>query len=323
MQTWLTRTLDLDVPLVQAPMARVSEGALAAEVSRAGALGMIGVGPAASPDWVAEQAGIASATGRTYGIGLMAWALEGNPGQLGAALASDAALISVSFGAFEEPVRRLKDAGKTVTTQVGNLEEAQRAERAGVDFLVARGGEGGGHGRNDVGTLPLLQMVLDAAGLPVVAAGGIATARGLAAVLAAGAVGAWAGTAFATTRESASSSAARQRLAAAGDTATAYGRVFDLAQRAGWPEEYGGRGLRNAFFDEWKGREDELGSDPEAAARYATAQQALDFDVAVVYAGQGAALLSPETTAADVVAEFATATELLQGWVGQDVSTDA
>lgn len=311
MQNWLTTTLGIDLPLIQAPMARVSEGEMAAAVSRAGGFGMVGAGAAATPDWIAEQARAASAGG-PYGVGLMAWALESNPEQLDAVLECDAALVSVSFGAFEEPVRRFKAAGKTVTTQVGNLEEARRAEAAGVDFVVARGREGGGHGRDDIGTLPLLQMVLDAVEVPVVAAGGVANARGLAAVLAAGAVGAWVGTAFLACRESAFPVASRGRLVGAGDTATAYGRVFDVAQRAGWPPEFGGRGLRNGFFDEWEGREDELAADPAAQERYAAAQKAADYDTAVIYAGQGTALLHSETSAADVVASFAAAEDLLR-----------
>jgi nitronate monooxygenase len=318
MQTWLTRTLRIDVPLVQAPMARVAEGPLAAAVSAAGALGMIGVGPASTPEWILEQARVAAASGRPYGIGLMAWALEHNPAQLDAAMESDAALVSVSFGAFEEPVADLKRSGKTVATQVGNLAEARRAEAAGVDLLVARGGEGGGHGRNDVGTLPLLQLVLEEVDVPVVAAGGIATGRGLAAVLAAGAAGAWTGTAFLTCRESASSGEARERLAEANDTATAYGRVFDLAQRAAWPPEYGGRALRNVFFEQWQQREDELGADDAAVERYAQAVRDRDFDTAVIYAGQGAGLLGREASAADVVAAFAQAEDHLRRAVTGD-----
>lgn len=312
MQTWLTSTLGIDVPLIQAPMARVSEGRLAAAVSEAGALGMVGVGPGASPAWVTEQAAVASASGKPFGVGLMAWALEKNPAPLGAVLESDAAVVAVSFGAFEEPVRRLREAGKVVTAQVGNLDEARRAERAGVDFVVARGGEGGGHGRNDLGTLPLLQMVLDTVELPVVAAGGIANARGVAAVLAAGAVGAWAGTAFLTCRESAFRPESRERLVAADDTATVYGRVFDVAARTAWPKEYGGRALRNAFFDEWELREDDLAGDPSALERYSSATKQADFDTTAVYAGQGAALLRSETSAAEVVAAFAGADDLLR-----------
>jgi len=305
--TWLTSTLGLDVPLVQAPMARVSEGRMAGAVSAAGALGMIGVPPGWTPAELSAQAATASATaaGRPYGIGLLAWALEGDSTTIEAVLDTDARVVALSFGRYEHLVDRVKAAGKLVTTQIGNLEEAERAELAGVDFIVARGGEGGGHGRNDWGTFPLLQLVLDRVDVPVVAAGGIATARGLAAVLAAGAVGAWVGTAFLGCRESVYPVASRQRLFDATDTATAYGRVFDIAQRAAWPPEYGGRALRNPFFDEWAGREAELEQDPDAMERYAAAAREHDFDTAVIYAGQGASHLSAETTAADVVAALA------------------
>ena len=304
METWLTRTLGVDVPLIQAPMAYVSEGLLAGAVSKAGGLGMLGIGPARPRAYVEEQAAVAASSARPYGIGLLAWAVEQDPAPLEAALESGAALVAVSFGSFEEPLQRLKAAGKVVTTQVGNLEEARRAEAAGVDFIVARGREGGGHGRDDLGTLALLQIVLDSVSVPVVAAGGVANAAGLSAVLAAGAVGAWAGTAFLCCRESAFPAASRERLLAAGDTATAYGRVFDVAQRADWPPEYGGRALRNRFFDEWVGREDDLAADPGALDQYAAARRDQDFDVAVIYAGQGAALLRSETSAAEVVAGF-------------------
>jgi nitronate monooxygenase len=304
MDTWLTRALGIDVPLIQAPMARVSEGALAAAVSAAGALGMVAVGPTATAAYVHAHARTAAGTGKPYGIGLMAWALEQDPTPLDAALDTDARLVSVSFGPFEEPVRRVKDAGKLATTQVGTLAEARRAERAGVDFVVARGREGGGHGRDEVGTLPLLEMVVDGVGLPVVAAGGVANARGLAAVLAGGAVGAWAGTAFLCCREGALPKEARERLIAADDTATAYGRVFDVAQRAAWPPEYGGRALRNPFFDAWVGREEDLAASEASLAAYADAQRRGDFDTAALYAGQGVGLLRAVSSAADVVATF-------------------
>jgi nitronate monooxygenase len=307
MDTWLTRTLGVGVPVVQAPMAGVSQGTMAAAVSQAGALGMLGVGPTASADWITEQASVAARPGKPYGIGLMAWALADNPDQVRAAAESSATLVSVSFGPFERPAQLLKQAGKLVTTQVGNLDEARRAERAGVDLIVARGAEGGGHGRNDMATLPLLQAVLDTVAVPVLAAGGIATSRGLAAVLAAGAAGAWAGTAFLACRESAFFPAARPRLIDAGDTATVYGRVFDVAQRSAWPPEYGGRALRNRFFEEWHHREDELADDDTALAWYAQAQRDGDLDTAAVYAGQGVTLLRSESTAADVVAGFANA----------------
>ena len=287
METWLTRTLGIDVPLVQAPMAGVSEGLMAGAVSKAGGLGMIGVMPGRSRADLEEQTAVASSAGRPYGIGLLAWALEQDPAPLEATLESDAALVSVSFGSFEEPLRRLKAAGKLVTTQVGTLDEARRAEAAGVDFIVARGREGGGHGRDEVGTLALLQIVLDRVDVPVVAAGGIATAAACPRYSLRARWGPGSGP------PSCAAGRARSRRRPANGcwprttTATAYGRVFDVAQRAAWPPEYGGRALRNRFFDEWVGREDELAADPDALDRYAAGRRRRDFDVAVIYAGQG------------------------------------
>ncbi|MFC4012965.1 NAD(P)H-dependent flavin oxidoreductase [Nonomuraea purpurea] len=320
LNTWLTSRFDLDLPLVGAPMAGVSDGRLAGAVSAAGGLGMFGAPPAASASWIEEQAVVAAASGRPYGVGLMAWAVPDNPAQLDAVIAARPNLVSISFGSYAEYVEPLRQAGITVTTQVGTTDEARAAEQAGVDVIVARGAEGGGHGRNDVATLPLLQSVLDAVSVPVLAAGGIATARGLAAVLAAGAQGAWVGTAFLGCVETTVSEPAKERILAAGEDDTAYGRVFDVAQRLGWPVEYGGRALRNAFFDRWTGREQELAGDETARAELEAARRAGDFDTAYVYAGQAVGMVSRGRTAADVVADFAAAENLLRRCGILDVS---
>ncbi len=310
MATWLTDLFGLDVPVVGAPMAGAADGRLAGAISRAGALGMIGVGNAASPQWIAHQARVAGESGRPFGIGLLAWALQTAPEQRTAAAAARPALVSVSFGPYERHVAPLQEAGIVVATQVGTVAEARAAERAGVDVIVARGGEGGRHGRNDVGTLPLLQAVLDAVDTPVLVAGGIATARGLAAVLAAGAAGGWVGTAFLACEEAATTPAARARMLAATETDTAYGRVFDLAAGLAWPPEYGGRALRNAFFDRWYGREAEIGE--AARTDLVRGREAGDYDTAFVYAGQAVGQIAHERPAADVVAELAGARELLR-----------
>ncbi|MGW0808630.1 NAD(P)H-dependent flavin oxidoreductase [Nonomuraea sp. NPDC002799] len=310
-RTWLTDRFQLAVPLVGAPMAGAGDGRLAAAVSAAGGLGMIGVPAAAPASWIAEQAAVAAQSGRPYGIGLMAWALDGNPAQLDAVLAARPSVVSVSYGPYAAYVEPLRAAGITVATQAGTTDEARAAEQAGVDVVVARGAEAGGHGRDDVATLPLLQSVLDAVRLPVLAAGGIGTARGLAAVLAAGAEGAWVGTAFLGCAEATVPEPARRRLLAAEETGTAYGRVFDIAQRLAWPPEYGGRALRNTFFDKWADREEELAADEQAAAELAAARRAGDYDTAYVYAGQAVGLVRTRRPAADVVADFAAADRLL------------
>jgi nitronate monooxygenase len=232
--------------------------------------------------------------------------------QLQATIEARPALVSVSFGPYEAHVGPLQEADIAVTTQVATADEARAAEQAGVDFIVSRGGEGGGHGRDEVGTLVLLQAVLDAVELPVLAAGGIARAGGLAAVLAAGACGAWVGTAFLACTEAESSAAARARIFAASETDTVYGRVFDIAQRLDWPPQYGGRALRNPFFDRWVDDYEALQADQSAADELRAARRAEDFDTAYIYGGQGVGLVSKEQTAAEVVAEFARADELLR-----------
>lgn len=306
LRTALTERLGLRVPIVCAPMAGPGGGRLAAAVSSAGALGMIGVAGSAPADVVRREAAVAAAAGRPYGIGLMAWALATNAGQLEAVIAAEPALVSVSFGDVRPYVAPLHDAGRLVATQVGTVEQAREAVDAGVDLLVARGGEAGGHGLDRVATLPLLQAVLEETDdVPVLAAGGIATGRGLAAVLAAGAAGAWVGTAFLACPEAANTPAARARIRAAGASETVHTRVFDVAQEIPWPAPYAGRALANAFTDRWHGREDALQADAHAAGRLAAAKASDDYDVAYLYAGQGVGTVTAERPAAEVVEAIA------------------
>lgn len=315
LQTWLTDAFSLDVPLVGAPMAGVAGGRLAAAVSAAGALGMVGVGSTTPLEWIGGQAEQAAGTGRPFGIGLMGWALEHAPAQVDAVLAARPRLVSVSFGALQPWVSRLQEAGVVVATQVGDATEAVQAQDAGVDIVVARGSEGGGHGRDAVATLPLLAAVLDAVQVPVLAAGGVTSPRAFAAVLAAGATGAWVGTALLATDEAINDPAARDRAVAARETDTVYTRVFDVAQQIPWPVQFGGRALRNDFTERWAGHEDELAATAEAGAALLAARKASDFSTANVYAGQGVAAVRRRGPAADVVRELAEGAEaLLRRW---------
>jgi nitronate monooxygenase len=311
-RTWLTERFGLTVPVVAAPMAGISGGALTSAVSAAGGLGMLGAGSNQSPDWIREHGATAAASGKPYGVGLMAWALPGRPEQVDAVLELRPALVSVSFGDVAPYVAPLVEAGITVAIQAGTVADARQAVEAGADLVVARGGEGGGHGRDLVATLPLLQAVLDSVEVPVLAAGGISGPRGLAAVLAAGAAGAWVGTAFMATVEAMTATPVRERLLASDETATAYGILFDRASRYGWPDEFGGRALRNPFFDTWRGREDELSADDAAHREFLAGVRAADPDTMSVYAGQGVGALRTERPAAEVVADFAGAAELLR-----------
>lgn len=299
LRTWLTDRFDLTVPVVLAPMAGVAGGALAAAVSSAGALGVVGIGYE-EPPVITAEADVARASGRPFGIGLIAWVADTKPEMVEAAIAAQPALLSLSFGAYAKYVDTAHDAGIVVVTQAGTVDDARRAVDAGVDIVVARGSEGGGHGRGVVATLPLLQGVLDAVDVPVLAAGGIAGPRGLAAVLAAGAAGAWVGTAFLACNEGSNKPRARAAVVAASETDTIYTTVLDIGRGIPWPSEFGGRALRNAFAEKWHGREDELRRDGERS------------EESVVWAGEAVGLVRQERSAADVVAEFAEAETLLR-----------
>ncbi len=312
-ETALTRRFGLTIPVVAAPMAGVADGRFAAAASRAGVLGTIGVGGTESGHSVRQETAVAAAAGLPYGVGLMAWALPGHRDQLDAVLAASPALVSVSFGDYAPYVDELHKAGCAVVTQVGSVEQARRAEETGVDFVVSRGSEGGGHGFDLAATLPLLQAVLERVNVPVLAAGGVGTARGLAAVLAAGAAGAWVGTAFVSCRETAVADDQVAQLADADEGSTAYGHVFDIASAIGWPTDIGGRTIRNAFFDRWRGHEAELPYDEEAITAFRRAPDLRDFATMPIYIGQGVGLLDGRRPAvADVVGQLAGAATLLR-----------
>jgi nitronate monooxygenase len=298
LRTWLTDRFDLSVPVVLAPMAGVAGGALAAAVSTAGGLGVVGIGYD-PPAVITAEAELARASGRQFGIGLIAWVAAANPALVEAAIEARPALLSLSFGDYAQHIDAAHGAGIVVATQAGTVDDARRAVDAGVDVVVARGSEGGGHGRGVVSTLPLLQGVLDAVDVPVLAAGGIAGPRGLAAVLAAGAAGAWIGTAFLACAEGQNSSAARAAIVDAEETDTIYTTVLDVGRGIPWPSEYGGRALRNRFTETWHGREAELRAN---GAR---------VEEPAIWAGEAVGLVREERPAAAVVTELAGAEGLL------------
>lgn len=315
LRTAVTDLLGIDVPVVGAPMAGVAGGRLAAAVSAGGGLGMVGVGGSTEAVAIRDECQSARRAGRPFGIGLMAWVLERRPDQFDAALEAEPQLVSVSFGDYAPWVDRLHESGIKVATQVGDVDAARAAADDGVDVVVARGAEAGGHGSDAVATLPLLQGVLDAVEVPVLAAGGIATARGLAGVLAAGAAGAWVGSVLLACPEATNTPEARARVCAAAQTDTVYSRVFDIAQGIAWPPEYGGRALRNEFTDRWIGREGELADDHAARDQLSTARETADYDTAYIYAGQAVGLVKRERSATEIVARLAEGAEqLLSLW---------
>ncbi len=307
--TSLTALLQVMHPILLAPMDLVSDGRLAAEVSRAGGLGLIG-GGYGDEAWLAHE--LDAAGEARVGIGFITWSMAKKPRLLDMALERRPAAIMLSFGEVAPHARKIKAAGAALICQVQTVEQAKEAAAAGADVVVAQGGEAGGHGISR-GTLALVPAVVDAVrDIPVAAAGGIADGRGLAAALMLGASGVLVGTRFYASQEAAGHPAAKERLVAGSGDRTIRSILFDLARRNVWPAPYTGRLLRNEFSERWRGREAELMQHQEAeGARYAAARAAGDFDVAGVIAGEAVDLVTDIPPAAEIVARMTREAETL------------
>lgn len=313
--TCWSRALQLSAPILNAPMGGVAGGKLAAAVSRAGGLGMIGIGSAGSGVLLEREAAYPQGGALRFGIGLLGWAVAREPELLEAAINAGPVLISVSFGEDWSWATQVREAGIIAATQVSNVKAARRVVDTDIDVVVARGAEGGGHGEPVVGTLPLLEGVLDAVSVPVLAAGGISTARGLAAVLAAGASGAWVGTAFAACSESLASDVARTALFNAQDIDTVTTSVFDAALGYPWPAKFPERVLRNDLWQRWSGRHSQLMTDHRARIEFAKDQESGDPASIHVDAGQGVGSLTRCKPASEIVDHMRDgAIALLQQW---------
>lgn len=309
--TTLTTSWHLHYPIIGAPMYGAASGRLAHAVSQAGGLGMLGVGSQTPVEFLTREATIARGENQErFGIGLMAWALERRPELLEAAIQAYPFLISVSFGSPAPYVERIHQHGILVATQVHSRAEALEAAQAGVDLVVAQGTEAGGH-TGQVSTLPLLQLVLEAVETPVVAAGGIASPRGVAAALAAGAQGVWVGTCLLTALESDTSEQARERLMQAQETETTFTRVFDLAQGLAWPEQFPGRALSNRFTQVWDEHPEKVSTTAQARQELAEAIQRRDYEVAFIYAGQAIGLVTQQQPAGDIIRHLGDGAEYL------------
>ena len=254
---------------------------------------MIGIEETDTEESIAAELAIVHAGAPVpFGIGLVSWVVDQRPELLDVAIEARPTLIGISFGDAGPHVGRLHDAGILVASQVQSRQWAEVAIEAGVDVLVAQGTEGGGH-TGAVATLPLLQIVLELTDLPGVAAGGIASGRGLAAGLAAGAVGAWVGTPLLLAEEARNSAAARERIALSDETETLYTSVYDRLQDKGWPAEFRARAIRTAFGVRWTGRRGRARRRHEAPGGVRPGTRGPNYDIAHIYAGSRSACSTP------------------------------
>jgi NAD(P)H-dependent flavin oxidoreductase YrpB (nitropropane dioxygenase family) len=323
MKTALCTRLGIEFPIIQAPMAGAVGPMLAAAVSNAGGLGMLALWRASEEAMRQQIKEVRSLTSRPFGVNLN---LD-FPQQERLAICLEEGVPVISFF-WQDPsalVLSAKGGNAIVMHTVGSAADAKRAVDCGVDIVVAQGWEAGGHVRGTVATMPLIPAVVDAVSpTPVVAAGGIADGRGLAAALALGAAGAWIGTRFLASREAAIHARYRERLLAADESDTVYlENLFD----AGWPNAPH-RTLRNQTVDVWEaaGRP-ASGKRPGQGEVIATsrsigpivryqsytpgADAEGDIDAMSLWAGQSVGLVSRLQPARDIVHEIVDEAQLI------------
>jgi NAD(P)H-dependent flavin oxidoreductase YrpB (nitropropane dioxygenase family) len=317
MTTALCERLGIELPIIQAPMGGLVGPTLASAVSNAGGLGMLSPWRA-DIDTVRRQIRETRVlTSRPFGVNLNLEFPQAE--RLAACLDEGVSVISFFWRDPSAFVTRAKACGAIVMHTVGTASDAQRAVNCGVDVVIAQGWEAGGHVRGTVATMPLIPAVVDAVSpAPVVAAGGIADGRGLAAALALGAGGAWIGTRFLVSHEAAVHSRYRKLLLRANENDTVFlENLFDVC----WPNAPH-RTLRNQTVEAWEaagrppsGRrpgEGEVIAKSQSSGpilRYQSCAPSTDtegdIDALPLWAGQSVGLVSERKSAGDIVREIA------------------
>jgi len=310
--TRLTYALGIAHPILSAPMAMAAGGALAAAVTRAGGLGLIG-GGYGDADWLADQ--FAAAGNERVGCGFITWSLANAPALLDAVLARDPAAVFLSFGDPAPFARKIKDVGAKLICQIQTVRDAEIALDHGADIIVAQGAEAGGHGQSRA-TFTLTPEIADllarrSADTLLCAAGGVANGRGLAAALMLGADGVVVGSRlWASTESLAHPNMQAAALASDGDQ-TIRSSVMDIARGHDWPTRFTARVLRNAFTERWHGRESELIENAiEESRRWGRAWREGDITIANTFVGEAAGLIDSIAPAGDIIARMVANAEL-------------
>jgi nitronate monooxygenase len=288
-------------------MAFAGGGALAAAVSRGGGLGLIG-GGYGDPSWLEDQ--FEAAAGVPVGVGFITWSLRKSPSLLTDVLRHKPVAVMLSFGDPRPFVDEIRAAGARVICQCQDMGHVMDAVDVRADVVVAQGAEAGGHGALR-GTMTFVPEVADylsmhAPDTLLLAAGGIADGRGLAASLVLGADGVLVGTRLWASREALVHEGHHRAIVEADGDATVRTAVADIARQIPWPRGFTARIHRNAFTDCWHGREQELERNIAVEGpRYRQAFAAGDPENTGVWFGEAAALIDSIEPAAEIVQRMA------------------
>ncbi len=304
LKTRLTERLGIEHPILLAPMGVIAGGRLAAAVSNAGGLGIIG-GGYGDADWLEQQ--FAAAGNTRVGCGFITWSMARDPKLLEQVLAKQPAALMLSFGEVEPHATKIKSQGVPLICQVQGMKYLREAVDAGADIIVAEGNEAGGHSGHR-GTITLVPEAADylakhSPGTILVAAGGIGDGRGLAAALMLGAEGVLAGTRFIATKESEAPEGFRRAIIDADGDATMKSNSVDVVRKRYWPNsEFVVRVLKNSFVNKWHGREREIEQAIDVEfERFWGAFKAGDADNSGVLMGEVSGIIRDAPPAAQIV----------------------
>lgn len=315
--------LGIEYPIFQAGMGWVARAALAAAVSEAGGLGVVGAGSTSTADELRDEIrGVRDRTDKPFGVDILFATIRAEGDAVARYTDSVQAMIDVvleervpvlisGLGSPKQAIGPAHERGIYVMSVVGAVRHAEKAVADGVDAVIATGGDGGGH-VGAIGTAALIPAVVDAVDVPVLAGGGLADGRGLVAALAFGAQGVWMGTRFIATEEARAHQNYKDKI---GQTDTA-GTIVTRAH-SGKPC----RLIRNGFTESWQGREAEIQPFPlqgMAVGHPASERGRLQGDVeaGVLPAGQSCGLIDDSPPAGAIVRRIATEAETVLARLG-------
>lgn len=316
LNTRFTQRFELNTPIALAPMALATGGALAAACAQAGALSLVG-GGYGDLAWTQREYALAmellkdDATSHArLGCGFITWKLDENAQALDWVLTQKPCAIMLSFGNPRPYAARIQAAGAQLICQVQRLDQVPHAIEAGAAVIVAQGGEAGGHGANALegrSTFTLVPEIADylAAHAPdtlLLAAGGVADGRGLAAALMLGADGALIGSRLWATTESLAATGAKTQATHTSGDGTARSEVFDILRRKNWPAPYDFRAIRNDLHRALESDIPGLKAKPDAARTdYDAGVKAADFTRAHATVGESVGLITDIPSAGDLI----------------------